>query len=223
MDWKETVPDQWGITDDGYVAQCLGRKAYTDRRGRTRELITFSFGRVWVPTSKQLLFKPFHEAGIYGGTSPRSWAEQEATKARTRRAVHVFVLMVTTTGTIDWGLLGRTYRPDQLTPEATVRRLFKQDRIQAMVHDELRRVLAGQGITEAEVIKMYRAAFGVAAQSQNASAMRAVARDLGQMLDMSPKQRPTPRQHPLGDFDWDGHFQKALEGMPDPGDAHLLS
>jgi hypothetical protein len=87
-------------------------------------------------------------------------------------------------GRIDWGILGKVYRPKQEIPEATVRRLFKQKRIKKMVKNELRRILSDQGITEETILDMYLDAFKVGKESNNASAMRSVAKDLADMAGM---------------------------------------
>jgi hypothetical protein len=92
-------------------------------------------------------------------------------------------------GRIDWATLGKVYRPNQEIPEATVRRLFKQKGIQAMVRSELMQILNDQGITEDTVAEMYMDAFTVGKETKNASAMRSVAKDLASMIGMKTDDR----------------------------------
>jgi len=101
--------------------------------------------------------------------------------------VTVFVEMLVSKHGVDWRRLGIVYRPDEAIPEATVRRLFKQERIRQMVQEELRKVLKEESVDEREVIRMYRRAFVKAEATDNPSAMRSVAKDLSEMLDMRGK------------------------------------
>ena len=41
--WKSAKPGNWALTDDDFVALCVKRQSYTDKRNRQRDLITLSF------------------------------------------------------------------------------------------------------------------------------------------------------------------------------------
>lgn len=53
----------------------------------------------------------------------------------------------------DYHVLGLVYRPDQNQPALTVRRLLKQEKIKAMVREEMAKVLSQNGVTAERVIR----------------------------------------------------------------------
>jgi hypothetical protein len=99
-------------------------------------VLTFPFARVWNWKNQNLEWGPQKESGKFFDTSKKSWQEREAGKTRTRNVVTLYVQQMIA-GKLDYEMLGRAYRPDQKIPAATARRLFRQDKIQEMVCQEL--------------------------------------------------------------------------------------
>jgi hypothetical protein len=99
-------------------------------------ILTFPYARLWDWRSQSLRWEPQKESGKFFDTSSKSWQEREAGKTRTRNVVTLYVQQMLA-GKLDYEMLGRAYRPDQKIPAATARRLFRQDKIQEMVCQEL--------------------------------------------------------------------------------------
>lgn len=177
---------QWVLTDDNWVTVCVRLSdPYTEKHSakRTRRQITVPFTRKFI--SKQPLrwldyMKP-------------SWIHQELKTTRAKTALSMYArLLVARDGKLtpeDWKMLGLMYRPDQKIPEATFKRLLKMEETKTMVGEELARVLNELGIDHAKVIQMYKEAFVTAQETGQAAAMRSVAKDLSEMLDMKPDKR----------------------------------
>lgn len=168
--WQECANGDWGVSDDGYVAECLQRVEYTDKKKRTKTIVVYPFGRVFTGPKAKLLYEIRRTSRNFYSLSNKPWVELEAKKTRTKNAVSLYVQMLLG-GRINWVKLGKAYRPDQLIPEATVRRLFKQDRIKKMVNDELKTILENLGITQEDVLKTYQKAIQLAQDKGDASAM----------------------------------------------------
>ena len=169
LDWKKAMPGDWVLTDDDFVVELHKRKRYVKPKV-IADHFTFTFCRKFVSYKREggklrgnpkLEYAPFRkmDSPSYTGQTAQSWQEQEARRTRTKRVVKLYAkLFVAAEGELteeDWIVLGRAYRPDQQVPAATVKRLFKQERIIEMVAEELRKLLSGKGLTEDAVLDMY--------------------------------------------------------------------
>ena len=144
--WRDVDRGEYGISDDGYIGECLSKKVYTDKKGRTKTYITMCYGVQWGSPNARLLYEPNKKAGIYNQVKPKSWKEREAGKTRTKNVVTAYVQQLLSNNKVDFKKLGQIYRPDQAIPEATVRRLLKQKEIQTMVEKKLNELLTAKGV-----------------------------------------------------------------------------
>lgn len=179
--WYECEPGEYGLTDDGYVL-------YT----RRKRLLAGPRGSAWIFGYKHVASKAWtgngkHTHFSYGDSqiAGQHWVTQELGKKRTRDVIRTYVTMLLT-GTVDWDVLGRMYRPDQQIPRATVKRLFKQEKVKDLIRQEVTQALAKKNISEESVLDMYIEAHGVAKSKQDAATMTRVAEDLTEILDMKP-------------------------------------
>ena len=39
IEWKHADEGDYALSDDGYVGECLSRKVYTDKKGRTKTFV----------------------------------------------------------------------------------------------------------------------------------------------------------------------------------------
>jgi len=208
--WKFAKPGNWALTDDDFVALCIKRQSYTDKRNRQRDLITLSFAKAW-STTKAFKYTDFLQSGGWGHSSPGKWIEKESRRNRTRTAVILYVEMLLTSGTINWQVLGRAYRADQRLPQATAKRLFKQETVKIMIREEIRSALTKKGVNEESIIGMFLGAFEKAEELGRPGDMRAVANDLATIIDMHSKS--DRYQETIDDNDWD--FETALKESED--------
>ncbi len=204
--WRDCAAGSWGISDDGYVSLCLQAIEYRDRSGHSRRLFTFPYARVWGYKSTKLEWLKRKASGNYHDVSNLSWQEREARTTRTRNAVKLYVTQMLS-GKIDYDELGRVYRPDQAVPAATVRRLFKEERIQQMIDQELARILKEKGITKAFVIDKILKAMEVAEAKGDARSILGGADRLGPLVGVKADEAPEP----LGDGDVEKYAERALQ------------
>ena len=189
--WRDVDKGDYGISDDGYIGECLSKKVYTDKKGRTKTYITMCYGVQWGSPNARLLYEPNKKAGIYNQVKPRSWKEREAGKTRTKNVVTAYVKHLLSDSKVDFKQLGKIYRPDQDIPEATVRRLFKQKEIQAMVDKKLDELLTNKGITQEMVLDLHLKALEMAESKSDVSNFLRATENFMKLLDMEPNKKIT--------------------------------
>lgn len=181
--WRECFPGDWGITDDGYVAQCIARKP-------TYVVLTCGPGAlVKSGNTSKILFEQRKANRNFSSFDGRPWIEHEARKKRTKLVVMRYAAMVVNRQPINWEELGKLYRPEQAVPEATVRRLFKQERIQTMVKDEIREIMRNLGMTEQSALEVLRDSIDIARTKKNPFALQAAYDRMESLLGMNPKEK----------------------------------
>ena len=189
--WRDVDRGENGISDDGYIGECLSRKVYTDKKGRTKTYITMCYGVQWGTPNARLLYEPNKEANIYNQVKPRSWKEREAGKTRTKNVITAYVEQLISDSKVDFKILGNIYRPDQDIPEATVRRLLKQKEIQTMVEEKLKELLTKKGVTKETVIDLHLKALEMAESKADISNFLRATENFMKLLDMEPSKKIT--------------------------------
>ena len=180
--WRKCQVGDFGISDDGYVSECIYRKQY-----KTVEQVTFPFGRQWMNKSK-LEYIPHRNAGQYSQVGVLTWDEQEAGKTRTKNAVKVYAEMMLGGHLIDWNLIGNVYRSDQERPDLTAKRLFKKERIQRMLDEEIQKALNDRNISRGDVLDIILDGITVAKENGDASNILRGAEQFVRIMDMLPKK-----------------------------------
>ena len=187
--WKQVQQGKHGLSDDGYVGVCLKRKTYTDKKNRSKENVKMCYGVQWVTANSMLLYEPNKSAGIYSAVKPTGWAEKEVGKTRTKNAVSAYVHQMLGGKGVDYSVLGKIYRPDDKIPEATVRRLFKQEEIKTMVDKKLQDILVEKGVTKDMVIDITLEGINIARTKMDANNMFKGADSLADYLEMKPSKK----------------------------------
>ena len=182
-DWREAEKGEFGISDDGYVAECVNVCKY-----KASTQVVYPYGRMWLSKRDKLLYEPHRNTGEYSQTGTRTWEERESAMTRTKNAVNLYVNMFLQTGKIDWERLGQAYRPDQAKPSATVKRLFKQDRIKGMVDKEIQRHLDDRDLNQGDVLDIIASAIELAKQNSDPSNMLRGAEQYIRIMDMLPSK-----------------------------------
>lgn len=189
--WREANKGGWGLSDDGYVGECLDIKGpYINRCGLKARFITFSYGKVFDYPTTKLNFLAHKATRSYSWISTKDWATQEANKKRGKRFITAYVMMFMAGKTIDWKKLGLIYRPDLDDPARSAKHLFRQEVFKEMIQQKMIEVFKGKNISEDDVIEMFKDALVVAKANKDAKEMRMVAEDFRDMFDMNPKELP---------------------------------
>jgi hypothetical protein len=186
IEWKHADEGDYALSDDGYVGKCLSRKTYTDKKGRTKTFIKCAHGVQWVTNKGKFMYEPNKEAGVYSHVKPSSWDEKEARTTRAKNAVNAYVVDIIQGKKPDWEMIGKIYRPDQDCPQATVRRLFKKERIVDMVEKKLKEILIDKGITQEQVLDLQLEALTIARDKGDVSNFLRVADNFMDLLQMKP-------------------------------------
>ena len=145
--WKECKEGEWGISDDGYVAECLSVNTYA-----SGVEMTFCYGKQWITKSSKLLFVPHWENKSFHGTSTKSHMELELQKTRTKNLLEAYMAYILAGEKPDFDKLGQMYRPDQEKPAWTVKRLLKTKGMKQMIKEKMKEVLTERGIDEGYVL-----------------------------------------------------------------------
>lgn len=182
--WKQCNPGDWGLSDDGYVSECISKKTY-----KTGTEISFPFGKQWITKTSQLSFLEHYNTKSYSSSSTKSYMDQELQKRRAKNVLDAYMVYIMAGKTPDFEQLGRMYRPDQKSPVMTVKRLFKSKGMKAMIEEKMKEVLDEHGIDEGYVLETIKDAIGVAKVKEDSGNMIRAAKELGEFLDMKPKAK----------------------------------
>jgi hypothetical protein len=180
--WKECKEGEWGISDDGYVAQCLAVKPYA-----SGVEMTYPYGKQWVTKTSKLEFEPHWESKNFNSVSTKSNMELELQKRRSKDVLDAYMTYIMAGKTPDFDLLGQMYRPDQEKPAWTVKRLLKTKGMKQMIKDKMKEVLTERGIDEGYVLDTIKDAIDVAKVNEDPGNMIKAAKELSDYLDMKPK------------------------------------
>ena len=185
--WKEAEKGDYGLSDDGFVAECLDVKQYKDAFQKV-----FPFARVWVSERAKLEYVPHRDSGEYSQMGIRTWDERESGTTRAKNAVNLYVQQMMQTGKIDWNSLGEVYRPGQQIPGATVKRLFKSEKIMSMIDKKIQDYLDDRDLNQGDVLDIIASAIDIAKNNGDPSNMLRGAEQYIRIMDMLPgKQQIT--------------------------------
>ena len=182
--WSKCNPGDWGISDDGYVAECLQRNIY----GTNVEMV-FPYGRQWAKKAAKLKFEPHYHSGNYSNVSTKSYAELEAGRDRAELAIDAFLAYKMAGEKPDMQKIGMIYRPDQKDPTKAVRKLLKTKEVKKIMADKLKEILVEKEIDEGYVLDVMKDAVDVAKVKEDPANMIRAAKELSVFLDMQPKTK----------------------------------
>ena len=182
--WNKCSPGDWGVSDDGYVAECLQRNIY----GTSIEMV-FPYGRQWVSKTGKLEFEPHYYSKNYSNVSTKTYAELESTRDRADLAIDAFLAYKMAGQTPDMEKIGRIYRPDQKNPGLAVKKLLKTKEVKKIMADKLKEILVEKEIDEGYVLDVMKDAVDEAKVKEDAANMIRAAKELSVFLDMQPKNK----------------------------------
>lgn len=189
--WKDVDTGEYGITDDEYVAICIDRREYEDSQKRCRAFVKLSCAVGWATRSAKMLYEPNRDFGLYSQVKPDYWIRREIRSTRFKNAITAYIEQLLSTNAIDWTTIGNIYRPDQQVPEATVRRLFKQQEVREVIDEKLKKTLLDKGITQEMVLDLHLEAIQVARSKLDPSNMLRATENLMDLLEMKPGKKVT--------------------------------
>ena len=196
--WKEAEPGDYGLTDDNYVAVCIGKKVYTDKQKRQRAFVKLSCGVGWVSKNTQLLYEPNRDFGLYSQVKPDYWVKKEIRSTRFKNAVVAYVEQLLSDTGVNWDIIGNIYRPEQKIPAATVRRLFKQQEVRDVVEEKLKGILSEIGITQEKVLDLYEKGLLMAETKIDIGNYIKIIDTYADLLEMKPGKKITTESVEFG-------------------------
>ena len=182
--WSKCEPGDWGLSDDGYIAECLQRNIY----GTSIEMV-FPYGRQWVTNTGKLEFEPHWYSKNFANVSTRSYNEIEASKDRAELAIDAFLAYKLAGEKPDLDKIGKIYRPDQKNPSIAIRKLLKTKEVKKVMAEKLKEILIEKEIDEGYVLDVMKDAVDVAKMKEDPANMIRAAKELGDYLDMKPKSK----------------------------------
>ena len=196
--WKEVEPGDHGLTDDDYVAVCIGKNIYTDKQKRERAFIKLSCAVGWVSKNTQRLYEPNRDFGLYSQVKPDYWVRKEIRSTRFKNAVTAYVEQLLNQTGINWDIIGNIYRPEQKIPAATVRRLFKQQEVREVVDKKIRELLSNKGITQERVLELYEQGLVMATSKEDVGNYLKIVDTYVDFLEMKPGKKITTESIEFG-------------------------
>ena len=189
--WKLAKTGDYALSDDGFVGKCIGRKDYTDKKGRVKSFIRLAYGANWAGNTNKIEYLKNKACDTYTQANPTSWVDREARMTRTKNLVNAFVGQLTSTKQVDYNTLGMIYRPDQRDPAATVKRVLKQQVIKDMVEKKLKEVLSEKGINNSSVLDTMLEGLDIARAKQDVTNMIKISDGFMDLLEMRPTKKIT--------------------------------
>tara|TARA_R100001244_G_scaffold35117_1_gene32272 strand:+ start:226 stop:1011 length:786 start_codon:yes stop_codon:yes gene_type:complete len=196
--WKEVNTGQYALTDDKYVGKCVSRKEYTDKQGRCRTYIKLCCGVGWDSKTSVIRYEANRDFGMYSQVKPDYWVRKEIKSTRFKNAVTAYVEQLLSPNAVNWDVIGNIYRPDQKVPAATVRRLFKQQEVRAVIEDKLKGRMDEKGITQDMVLDLHLESIEMARAKRDTSNMMRVTESLMDLLEMKPGKRIVTESMEIG-------------------------
>jgi len=184
VDWRKVDKGGWGLTDDGWVAECTKRRIYKKKAN-----IVFSFGQVWYNPktgSGKCEYEPHRITGSYTMVSPKTPWETKKGKKQYKDFVKVYVAQYLQ-GNVDYKILGQVFG-DSKNHEIKARLLLKKGYVKEMIDAELKKVFDEKGITEGTVIDMIQKAHDVAEEKKDPSNMLRAAENFVKIFGMDTKK-----------------------------------
>lgn len=182
--WQLCNPGELGLSDDGYVSECISRNQY-----KTNTEMVYPFGRQWLGKSRKLEFEPHWNTKNFSSVSTKSYAELEAQTGRAELAIDAYLTYKMAGLSPDFNKIGTIYRPDQKNPDIAVKRLLKTKEAKRMIEDKLKEILIDKKIDEGFVLDVITDAIEVAKVKESSSDMIKGAKELSIFLDMAPKKK----------------------------------
>ena len=183
IEWKKAEKGDMCLSDDGFVAECLDVKQY-----KNAYQLIFPYARVWLSKRAKLEYLPHKNSGEYSQMGIRTWEERESATTRAKNAVNLYVQQMMQTGKIDWNQIGEIYRPDQQIPGATVKRLFKSEKIMSMIDKKIQDCLDDRDMNQGDVLDIIADAIELAKQNGDPSNMLRGAEQYIRIMDMLPNK-----------------------------------
>ena len=83
--WKQSKTGEYALSDDGFVGKCIGRKDYTDKKGRVKTFVRLAYGANWAGKTNKIQYLVNKEHGVYNQANPKAsnWVVREANMTRT--------------------------------------------------------------------------------------------------------------------------------------------
>jgi hypothetical protein len=187
VNWRTVDVGQWGLTDDGWVAECTKRKQYQKKTN-----IVFSFGQVWYnPKTKygKCEYEPHRATGSYSMVSSKPAWQTHKGKSRYKNFVKVYVAQMLKDN-INYKILGEVFGESK-NHDIKARLLLKKEYVKEMIDKELKKVFDEKGISEGTVIDMIQNAHNVASGKADASNMLRAAENFVKILGMDDKKKET--------------------------------
>jgi len=182
--WGEAKEGEFGISDDGYIAECIYRKKYKDKVE-----YTYPYGRQWLTAWGKLEFEPHWKSNNFSTVSTKSYNDLEVQKRGADLAMDAYIAFKMAGKLPNWDTIGKLYRPDQENPAIAAKRLFKTKQVKKMIQDKLKEVLVDKNIDEGFVLDVIKDAIEVAKVKEDSGNMIRAAKELSEFLDMKPKTK----------------------------------
>lgn len=192
--WCDAKVGEWAVTDDGFVGKCVHRK---DIKGKY-DWVKLAHGVGMSHGKMKINYLENKRHNCYSMLKPQHWSEREAKLKRTKDAVSAYCSQILSDNQIDWTAIGRIYRKDQPRPDLIAKKLFKQERIQTMVKEELAKTLNEKGITQSMVIDLHNEAIEIAKGKGDVSSILRAAENFMDLLNMKPDKKVTTERIELG-------------------------
>jgi len=182
--WGDAKEGQYGLSDDGYVAECIYRREYN---GKVE--YTYPYGRQWLTAWGKLEFEPHWKSNNFSTVSTKSYNQLETQKKSADLAIDAYLSYKLAGKSPDWDQIGKIYRPDQKTPAIAAKRLMKTKEVKKIMQDKLKDVLLDRQIDEGFVLDVIKDAIEVAKVKEDSGNMIRAAKELSEFLDMKPKSK----------------------------------
>jgi len=189
--WQEfdTIKEgDWVLTDDDYICEVIQIRSYKNKKAQVNREYVYSIGRMWESKTNKLEYLPRKELHNFSTVKPQSHVERELKTRRAKDTIMAYTQMMLS-GKVNYEMLGNIYRPDQLVPEATVRRFLRQDKVREQVAEELEKILVDNGVTKEFAVKLILEAIDAARIKGSSGDLLKCSQEIQELLGMKKDKK----------------------------------
>ena len=184
LDWRSVEPGQWGLTDDGWVGECIKKQQYEKKVN-----VVFGFGHFFYYKSSgkgACNYEPRRDTESYSSVTAKPAWQTFKGKKQYKDFVKVYVNQLIN-GNVDYTVLGKVFGEEK-NFDIKARLLLKKEYVKEMIDQELKKVFEEKGINEGSVIDMIKDAHEVAKVKNDPSNMLRAAENFVKILKMDAKE-----------------------------------
>lgn len=196
--WRECDTEGWGITDDGYVTECLYCREYPSG-GRPNIYWKFTAGTCWNRTP-EFLFEKCRDNHNYAHAGHENWVVTKTNQERGKATIALAAAQKLARGRYDYEQLAKAFDPYSARTLAyfSTRKFLRQTYVKQRIQAKMADLISEKGATLESWVELGNELFKEAKAAGDVAEMRRIWKDLGEFIDVKSKLKTSTGSGTLG-------------------------